>query len=235
MPLPGVASARFERSPSSANTFDELSAWPTRSRGTSTTWNTTPLTDGDYDLRVVTTGDEGLTHASAIVTVTVDNTAPVVSLDTVNGAPATFPYSSMVDVASLGGACVTGDSTVTVTIVDTATQPENSTCTAGAWSSTLTTTITTPTVYTVTTTQTDGAGRDAGTSGGDSLTIEPPVVFVATSGNGGSASNNGTKADPIDSISAAISLAQSRGWTHVNVGQGTFDEGTTVSRSSTTS
>ena len=84
----GVASAEFQRRPAGGG------AWTTIGTDAnapySVNWNTTALSDGDYDLRVVTTDDAGNTFNSATRTVTVDNTAPTVALTAptgfVNGA-----------------------------------------------------------------------------------------------------------------------------------------------------
>ena len=70
----GVATAEFQRRPAGG------SPWTTIDTDTnapySTSWNTTSLTDGDYDLRVLTTDEAGNTFASPTRTVTVDNSAP---------------------------------------------------------------------------------------------------------------------------------------------------------------
>ena len=81
----GVASAEFQRRPAGGG------AWTTIGTDTnapySVNWNTTALSDGDYDLRVVTTDDAGNTFTSATRTVTVDNTAPSsATLDTLPDA-----------------------------------------------------------------------------------------------------------------------------------------------------
>ena len=81
----GVATAEFQRRPAGG------SPWTTIDTDTnapySTSWNTTSLTDGDYDLRVLTTDEAGNTFASPTRTVTVDNTAPsAATLDALPGA-----------------------------------------------------------------------------------------------------------------------------------------------------
>jgi len=70
----GVASVVFQRSPAG------MATWTNQA----TPWNTTLQTDGDYDLRVSTTDQAGNTFTSAPITVTVDNTAPslTVNVDT---------------------------------------------------------------------------------------------------------------------------------------------------------
>ena len=80
----GVASAQFQYSPHGANTWTTI--------GTDTTgpysspWNTTGLTAGQYDLRVITTDNATNSFTSMpLVTVTVDNTAPTGSISYSNG------------------------------------------------------------------------------------------------------------------------------------------------------
>ena len=70
----GVAQAEFQRRPAGSGpwtTIDTDTNAPFR-----VNWDTTPLADGDHDLRVITTDDAGNTFTSAQRTVTVDNTAP---------------------------------------------------------------------------------------------------------------------------------------------------------------
>ena len=70
----GVDTAEFQRRPAGGGawtTIDTDSGAPY-----SVNWNTSALSDGDYDLRVITTDDAGNTFTSATRTVTVDNSAP---------------------------------------------------------------------------------------------------------------------------------------------------------------
>ena len=54
-------------------------------------WVTTGVSDGLYDLQVITTDKSGNTFTSALITnVRVDNTAPGVSAVVTNGAPSAF-------------------------------------------------------------------------------------------------------------------------------------------------
>ena len=62
----GVATVQFQRSPAGAGSWTNQAA----------SWNTTLLTDGLYDLRVVTTDNAGGSFTSPAITVRVDNTAP---------------------------------------------------------------------------------------------------------------------------------------------------------------
>ena len=79
----GVATAEFQRRPAGGG------PWTTIDTDTgapySVAWDTTPLTDGDYDLRVLTTDEAGNTFASATRTVTVDNNAPSVTVTAPTG------------------------------------------------------------------------------------------------------------------------------------------------------
>jgi large repetitive protein len=77
----GVASAQFQRSPSGAGTWTNIGAADTTSPY-SVSWDTTVVTDGLYDLRVITTDNAGNSFTSALVTVRVDNTSPTGSITT---------------------------------------------------------------------------------------------------------------------------------------------------------
>jgi len=74
--------ALFERSPAGAATWTSIGAADTTAPY-SAAWDTTGLADGDYDLRVTTRDLAGNTFVSALRTVTVDNTAPTLTV----GAP----------------------------------------------------------------------------------------------------------------------------------------------------
>jgi hypothetical protein len=75
----GVASAQFQRSPAGANTWTTIST--DSSSPYAVNWDTTPLADGLYDLRVITTDNAGNTFTSSLVNnVRVDNTRPTVSM-----------------------------------------------------------------------------------------------------------------------------------------------------------
>ncbi len=66
----GVATVQFQRSPASAGTWTNQGA----------TFDTTAVTDGLYDLRVVTTDNAGNIFTSGVTTVRVDNTLPTGSI-----------------------------------------------------------------------------------------------------------------------------------------------------------
>ncbi len=86
----GVASAVFQRRPNGGGSWTTIATDTTAPY--STNWDTTPLGDGDYDLRVVTTDVAGNSFTSSTRTVSVDNHAPTVSITApgayVNGAAA---------------------------------------------------------------------------------------------------------------------------------------------------
>jgi hypothetical protein len=94
----GVASARFQRSPHNAATWTDIGA-PDSSSPYSVGLDTTALTDGLYDLRVITTDNAGRTTTSSSVTIRVDNTPPTVT-PTVTGTLGTNSwYTSDVQVS----------------------------------------------------------------------------------------------------------------------------------------
>ncbi len=107
----GVASAVFQRSPAGTNTWTTIAT--DTSSPYSQTWTTTGVSDGSYDLRVVTTDNAGKTFTSPTVTVAVDNTKPVpTSVELSDGANpgngkaesgdrVTIEYSEPLDVSSL--------------------------------------------------------------------------------------------------------------------------------------
>jgi hypothetical protein len=76
----GVASVAFESSPHSTGTWTTIAT--DTSSPYSASWNTTAVTDGSYDLHAVATDNAGNSYTSTTVTVTVDNTAPIVSIGT---------------------------------------------------------------------------------------------------------------------------------------------------------
>jgi hypothetical protein len=66
----GVDTVQYQRSPAGAGTWTNQPA----------SWNTTAQSDGQYDLRVVTTDNAGNAFTSAAITVRVDNTNPTGSV-----------------------------------------------------------------------------------------------------------------------------------------------------------
>ena len=140
--------------------------------------------DGAYTATATQADAATNTGTSGPKAITVDKTAPAVTLTTVNGAPQTFPFSTNVTVTAVGGACGTaaGDSTtINVTIGGAGSESGTATCTAGAWTRTLTTPLSVDGSYTATATQADGA-TNTGTSGAKAITVDkgPPVVTLTT-------------------------------------------------------
>ena len=76
----GVATVQFQRSPAGTGTWTNQTA----------SFDTTTLTDGQYDLRVTTTDNAGNPFTSAAITIRVDNTLPTGSIT----APATAARSA---------------------------------------------------------------------------------------------------------------------------------------------
>ena len=98
--------------------------------------------DGAYTATATQADNQSNVGTSGAKAITVDKTAPVVTLTTVNGTTRTFPFTTNVDVTTVGGACgtATGDSTtINVTITARRIPSGTATCTAGAWTRTLTT------------------------------------------------------------------------------------------------
>ena len=103
----GVASAVFQRSPAGAGTWTTISTDTTAPYSAS--WDTTAVTDGQFDLRVVTTDIAGNSTASAVVAnVRVDNTAPsAVLVDPGTPLRGTVALSSVVGDGGSGVATTT--------------------------------------------------------------------------------------------------------------------------------
>ena len=187
------------------------------------------LAQNTYTVQASQTDGAGNTGSSATVTFTIDTTAPGVTITRVNGGTVTFPFLTIANVTSIGGACGTaaGDvATVNVSITGAATQSGTAPCTAGTWTYTTSPTLATQGSYSVSATQADTAGN-TGTSGAKTFKIVPPIVHVSTPGNGGSATGDGSATAPVDTVSGAITLAQSYGFNQIRISQGTFSEGTT--------
>jgi hypothetical protein len=106
----GVASARFQYSVSGAGNWTNIATDTTSPY--SVTWDTTGVTDGLYDLRVTTTDNADRTFTSGLVTVRVDNSAPVVTAVIANALTTTsgfqkqagtyFVYANVTDTGGSG-------------------------------------------------------------------------------------------------------------------------------------
>ena len=77
-PSSGVASVSFQSAPAGSGTWTTISTDPAAPFAAS--WDTTGLSDGDYDLRFVATDNASNTTAAVLAGKTVDNTDPTVAL-----------------------------------------------------------------------------------------------------------------------------------------------------------
>ena len=77
-PSSGVASVSFQSAPAGSGTWTTISTDPAAPYAAS--WDTTGLSDGDYDLRFVATDNASNTTAIVLAGKTVDNTDPTVAL-----------------------------------------------------------------------------------------------------------------------------------------------------------
>ena len=148
------------------------------------TFSSALATNGVYTVTTTQTDTAANTGTSGAKAITIDLTAPVVTLTTVNGATRTFPLSTNATVTIVGGACTTAagvSTTISVTITGASTQSGTAACTASAWTFTPTTPFATDGVYTVTATQSDSASN-VGTSGAQAITVDKtlPVVTLTT-------------------------------------------------------
>ena len=117
----GVANALFQRSPAGAGTWTTIGAADTSSPY-GVTWDTTAVTDGLYDLRVITTDNAGNTFTSAtIANVRVDNTVPTQSLALTGVSPAGSAYLSGTNLFYRGTAA--GQLRIRNTVADAARGP----------------------------------------------------------------------------------------------------------------
>ena len=96
-PSTDIQQVVFERAPAGGSTWTAI--------GTDTTspytasWDTTAVSDGQYDVRAVATDETNHTNASLVASRRVDNTAPATTIDATptdpsNGATPTFSFSS---------------------------------------------------------------------------------------------------------------------------------------------
>ena len=154
-------------------------------------WTFTPTTalsaEGTYSVNASQSDTASNTGSTGAQTITVDKTAPVVTLTTANGTVRTFPYLSNAVVTTVAGACGTaaGDSaTVSVSVTGAGSENGAATCTTGAWSYTFVSSLAVNGAYSVTATQTDGAANN-GTSGAKTITVDTTApVITLTSVNG---------------------------------------------------
>ena len=139
---------------------------------------------GTYNVTATQTDTAANIGTSGVKAITIQTTAPTVTLTTVNGTGRTFPFSTNATVTTVGGACTTAagvNATVSVSVTGASTQSGTTACTAGAWSFAPTTAFSTDGVYSVTATQSDTASN-VGTSGAQAITVDKtaPVVTLTT-------------------------------------------------------
>ena len=163
----GVATVQFQRSPAGAGSWTNQAA----------TWNTTLITDGLYDLRVVTTDNAGGSFTSPAITVRIDNTAPTGSV--------TAPAAGANLRGTVGLASDSADSGSGVATV----QFQRSPAGAGSWTNqaaTWNTTLITDGLYDLRVVTTDNAGGSF-TSPAITVRIDntAPTGSVTAPANGG--------------------------------------------------
>jgi len=145
----------------------------------------TPVSsEGTYTFAASQVDAVGNSGSSGNKSVTIDKTAPTVTLDKVNGTTRTFPYSTNANVTSVGGSCTTGDGDVSVTLDENAANPATANCSSGNWTLTLTNALSNEGTYAFAASQTDAAGN-TGNSGNKSVTIDktaPTVTATAVKG-----------------------------------------------------
>ena len=161
----------------------------------------------------------------------IDTTAPTVSLASVNGSARTFPYSTNVNVTSIGGTCgaISGDSTTVSPLINgSATVPATATCISGAWSLTLTTALTTEASRTLSATQTDTAGN-TGSATSQTLTIDKTAPAAPTAPALSAASDSGSSStDRITNVTTPTFTGSAEAGATVTLYDGVTPVGTAV-------
>ncbi|MGH3071841.1 MAG: beta strand repeat-containing protein [Gaiellaceae bacterium] len=115
----GVDTVQFQRSPAGTGSWTNQAA----------SFDTTSVTDGQYDLRVVTTDNAGNTFTSAALTVRVDNTLPTGSLT----APASGAEIGVAPVSLTSDSADTGSGVATVVFERSPAGANTWTATASSW------------------------------------------------------------------------------------------------------
>src|SRR5262249_3830652 len=136
---------------------------------------------GAYSVTATQNDGAGNTGTSGAKAISIDTSAPVVTLTTVNGTAQTFPYTTGQTITSVAGACGTaiGDNpTVSVAVTGAGTQSGTAPCTSGARTFTFATALSTTGAYAVTATQTDTVGN-TGTSGAKTINVDNTVPIVS--------------------------------------------------------
>src|SRR5262249_55645144 len=140
--------------------------------------------NGTYTVTATQNDAAGNTGTSGPKSITVQTSAPTVTVSTVNGATRTFPYTTSATVTTFGGTCTSAagvNTTINVTISGASPQSGPAPCTAAAWNFTPTTAFSANGTYTVTATQSDTAGN-TGTSNPQNIIVDKtaPIVSLTT-------------------------------------------------------
>jgi hypothetical protein len=197
------------------------------------------LTAGQYTVQASQIDVAGNTGTSTAVTFVIDVTAPTVTLtaptaNQVFGTATTQIVTFSGAAGNAAGPSPSADSTTVTANVyagssatgspvqsRTATRSPS---TSTAWS--VASTALSPGTYTVKATQLDAAGN-SGSSTAVTFRVVINHVYVATPGDGGTTTGDGTADDPLSTVTLGLAKAVSLGWPQVDVGQGTFNEGAT--------
>ena len=168
-------------SPVSVTLGGNLTTPPLAPRSPSGSWTLNLLTpvssEGTYVFAASQIDTAGNTGSSGNKSVTIDKTAPTVTLDKVNGTTRTFPYSTNANVTSVGGSCTTGDGDVSVTLDGNAANPATANCSSGNWTLTLTNALSNEGTHTFSASQTDAASN-TGNSGNKSVNIDKTAPTI---------------------------------------------------------
>src|SRR5262249_18295554 len=128
------------------------------------------------------------TGSSGGKAITIDTTAPSVTLTKVNGNTVSFPLVTNASLTSVGGACGTASrdsTTINPTITRPAHPSRSASCSSGAWRYTISPALTAERCSATTVSRSDAAGN-TGSSGGKSITIDttaPTVTLTKVNGN----------------------------------------------------
>ena len=159
------------------------------------TWSSGAFTaisaEGSYTADATQADAAGNTGNATDRTVIVDKTAPLVAVAQVNGANRTFPYSTNVDVTSIGGTCGVLSGDLAPVSWSIGPRSGSATCSSGTWSSGAFTAISAEGSYTADATQADAAGN-TGNATDRTVIVDKsaPVITATCPTNGGSYNND---------------------------------------------
>lgn len=144
--------------------------------------------ENSYAVAATQTDTAGNSGSSGNQTITIDKTAPAVTVTKVNGSTVTFPLTTNQDVTSIGGTCgsATGDLSSISWSFDG--RSGTATCSAGSWSSGTFTAVNIDGTYTAQGSQSDTVGNTGSDSRSVTIDETPPtrtaLEFFDTNGNG---------------------------------------------------